>query len=133
MRLITCVLLIVPLAACSASQDHYANQERTRLTATPRRLVIRDELRGNCAGLMVTLRTHIDRLRELQKKAKQQKDAPPATLLEMWSPPAFTPLDDERQRLAEFNAALEAKGCKQVDIDQEARLEPTPPAAGKTK
>jgi hypothetical protein len=132
-RLVSAALLILALTACSAAPERRQRQELTRLTPPPRRLLFHDELRGNCAGLTVTLRTHIDRMRELQKKAKQRQDAPPATLLELWQPAPVSPLEDERRRLDELNEALEAKGCKTVDIDQATRTAPDPPLAGRAK
>lgn len=101
-----------------------------RLTAPPKVPRFADELAGNCAGLTVTIRTRIERLKALQEKARQAQ----------WPPPTFTaqwarrPLDGDiarqHQKIARLNAALGAKGCQTVDVGTELRRAP---AGAKTK
>jgi hypothetical protein len=102
-----------------------------RLTAPPKVPRFADELAGNCAGLTVTIRTRIERLKALQEKARQAQ----------WPPPTFTaqwarrPLDGDiarqHQKIARLNAALGAKGCQTVDVGTELRRAPA--AGAKTK
>jgi hypothetical protein len=52
-------------------------------------LLFSEELRGNCAGLTITIKTRIDRLRELQKEAKKEAEGPRRRSLE--ADPPSTP------------------------------------------
>lgn len=88
-----------------------------RLLARPRQLLFPDELRGNCAGLAVTLKTHVDRLRELEKRAKKEGEGPPPPLF--GGRPAVADSAKERDRVEALNVVLQAKGCQPVNIDEE--------------
>ena len=127
-------LLCLLLTACAGGQGGYSDEEMGRLTARPKRLLTNEELRGNCPGLTVALRVHIDRLRELQRKLHKDQDWPPPTLMAMWEErPVATDIVKERERIAELNAALDGKGCKTLDVDEELRKSPPVEATKKTK
>jgi hypothetical protein len=118
-------LLLSALGATAQDGD----QEMRRLLARPGRLLFDEELRGNCAGLTVTIKTRIDRLREFQKLAKKEQKGPPPTLFGDW--PAATDYARERRRVEALNVALDAKGCKLVNIEEELQKTPAPPPATK--
>ena len=101
--------------------------------ARPEQLLFSEEMRGNCAGLTVTIKTRIDRLRELQKQAKKEQEGPPPTLFG-WpgSGPATTDMTKERARVEALNVVLDSKGCNLVNIDEELRKAP-PPAPPATR
>jgi hypothetical protein len=96
-----------------------------RLLARPEQLLLPEEMRGNCAGLAVTLRTHIDRLRELRKQAAKEAEGPPSALF------GGRPIADnaarERNRVEALNVVLDAKGCKPLDVDEELKKPPLSP------
>jgi hypothetical protein len=117
-------LLWLPLTICVAAEEAVSDKEMMRLLARPGRLLLPEEMRGNCAGLTVTAKTHIDRLRELQKQVKKEQDGPPPSLFE--DRPAVAGAAKERDRVEALNVVLDAKGCKPVDIDEE--LQKAPPA-----
>jgi hypothetical protein len=95
--------------------------------ARPQRLLFSEELRGNCAGLTVTIKTRIDRLRELQKQAKKEQEGPPTTLFGwLERGPATTDMAKERARVEALNVVLDAKGCNLVNIDEELQKAPPP-------
>jgi hypothetical protein len=119
------IMLVLALAVSAAAQDSDTDKEMRRLLARPGRLLFREELRGNCAGLTVTIKTHIDRLRELQARAKKEREEPSATLF--GEPQASADFAKERDRVEALNVVLDAKGCNPVNVDEE--LKKTPPAA----
>jgi hypothetical protein len=120
-------ILALALAVSAAAQDSDSDGDRDmrRLLARPGRLLFREELRGNCAGLTVTIKTHIDRLRELQQRAKKEREEPSATLF--GERMAAVDFAKERDRVEALNVVLDAKGCNPVNIEEE--LKKTPPAA----
>jgi hypothetical protein len=120
---VVAMFVALPLACCAAPQEAHSPG---RLMPRLDRLDPDQELRGNCAGLAITTRGHIDRLRQLETKAKQEQNTPPGTLLGWFEErPAVSEAGKERKRLAQLNAALDAQGCKTVDIDAELK-NPTP-------
>ena len=122
-RIVPVVLLLAVLTACASVQQ--ATDEVGRLTPRPRQLVSKDELRNTCGGIVVTMTTRIDRLRELQGKAKQEEQQPPPSLMAMLQGrPAVTEFEREREHLAQLNAALEAKGCETLNVAEELRRPP---------
>ena len=134
MRAFTPAALFASLAFAAAAQSADADRELARLLARPRQLLLPEELRGNCAGLTVTIKTHIDRLRALQKQAKQEQEGPPSTLF--GDRPATHDFATEQERVQALNIVLDAKGCRPVNIDEELKNPaptPTPPAAQQRK
>jgi hypothetical protein len=123
------MLIVVLLSSFSAA----AQDERQvmRLLGSRARLLYPEELHGNCAGLTVTIRTHIDRLRELKKKADAERQGPPTTLF--GGRPAADAFAEERDRVEALNLVLDAKACDLVNIEDElkkAPASPLPPKAG---
>lgn len=128
-----CLLLLLPALSAEA-EDHASDRHKMQLLARPAQVLLPEELRGNCAGLTVTIKTHIERLRDLQKKAQQEETGP--------SPTMFGSLSDkkaylnERKRVEALNVVLEAHGCNLVDIEGDLKT-PSPvkndklPAANK--
>jgi len=123
-RVVAAGLLSLGLPICAAAQQAGSDREMMRLLARRGLELFPEELRGNCAGLTVTIKTHIDRLRELQKQAKKEQEGPPPTLF--GDRPAAAGMAKERDRVEGLNVVLDAKGCKPVDVDEE--LQKTPPA-----
>jgi hypothetical protein len=133
-RALTTAALLASLAFAAAAQSPDADREMARLLARPRQLLLPEELRGNCAGLTVTIKTHIDRLRTLQKQAKQEQEGPPSTLF--GDRPAVQDFATEQERVQALNIVLDAKGCRPVNIDEELKNPaptPTPPVAQQRK
>jgi hypothetical protein len=127
-------VLLVPLAlapAAAVAQDATGDSDLQRALARSSRLLLREELRGNCAGLTVTTKTHIDRLRELQKSANKENEGPPVSL--MGERPAAADFARERDRVEALNVVLDAKGCMPVNIEEELKKTPPSPPAGKSK
>jgi hypothetical protein len=124
-RAFVTAILALALAVSAAAQDSDSDKDMRRLLARPGRLLFREELRGNCAGLTVTIKTHIDRLRELQQRAKKEREEPSATLF--GEQQAAVDFVKERDRVEALNVVLDAKGCNPVNIEEE--LKKTPPAA----
>jgi hypothetical protein len=125
-------LVLLTFAAAARSAD--PEREMARLLARPRQLLLPEELSGNCAGLTVTIKTHIDRLRALQKLAKQEQEGPAPTLF--GDRPAARDFATEQERVQALNIVLDAKGCRPVNIDEELQNPaptPTPPAAQQRK
>ena len=86
-----------------------------------------DPLPTNCAGLRVILNAEIDRMRRLRERATKEEKAPPADLVSAWQRtfgkkgdgvPALRELKKVRERADTLNAALQARGCTTIDIDQ---------------
>jgi hypothetical protein len=133
-RVLTAGLLSLSLTVCATAQEGNSDREMRRLMARPQRLLFSEELRGNCAGLTVTIKTRIDRLRELQKQAKKEQEGPPTTLFGwLEQGPATTDMAKERARVEALNVVLDAKGCNLVNIDEELQKAPPSPPATKGK
>jgi len=133
-RALTAAALLVLLGFAAAAQSADADREMARLLARPRQLLLPEELRGNCAGLTITIKTHIDRLRILQKAAKQEQEGPAPTLF--GDRPAAHDFAAEHERVQALNIVLDAKGCKLVNVEEELQKPaptPTPPAAPQRK
>jgi hypothetical protein len=113
-RVLTAGLLSLSLCTCAAAQGANSDSE---LLARARGLLSAEELRGNCSSLTVTIKAHIDRLREFKKKAKTEQEGPPPSLF--GGRPAVADSKKERLRVEALNAVLDAKGCKPVNIDEE--------------
>jgi hypothetical protein len=126
-HLLAVCLLSLPPAFGAAAQDADPERERMRLLARPGQLLLSEELRGNCAGLTITIKTHIDRLREFRKQAKKEQEGPPPTLFGEW--PAAATYVRERDRVEALNVVLDSKGCKLMNIDEELQKAPTSPPA----
>jgi hypothetical protein len=132
----TCVLaaallsLAIPSGAAEQGKTSSWSSEM-RLRPPPKPPVFGDELRGNCPGLTVTIKTRIERLKGLQEKAKQQQWPPPTFMAQWERRPTGGDIVRERERIAQLNAALDAKGCQTVDVD--AELKRAPAAGTKTK
>ena len=125
-RALAAGLLSLPLAVGATAQDANSENEMKRLMVRPGRLLLEEELRGNCAGLTVTIKVRIDRLRELQNKAKSEEAGPPPTLFDR---PAAADAAEERDRVEALNVALGAKGCNLINIEEQLQKPPfTPPA-----
>jgi len=131
-RAFAATMLALALAVSAAAQDsdNDKDKEMRRLLARPGRLLFREELRGNCAGLTVTIKTHIDRLRELQTRAKKEREEPAATLF--GDQQAAADFAKERDRVEALNVVLDAKGCNPVNVEEELK-KPPPAAAGQGK
>lgn len=119
-------LVLLAVVTGAAGQDREGDIDMRRLLARPSRLLFREEMRGNCAGLTVTTRAHIDRLRELEKRAQKERDGPPATML--GERPAVESAAKERDRVEALNVVLDAKGCTPVNIEAELKKTPPQPA-----
>jgi hypothetical protein len=131
-RVLTAAALVSLLACAATAQSDDADREMARLLARPRQLLLPEELRGNCAGLTVTIKTRIDRLRTLQKQAKQEEEGPPPTLF--GDRPAARDFAAEHARVQALNIVLDAKGCGPVNVEEELHKPvSTPPAAQERK
>ena len=112
-----CLLLLPALSA--AAEDHVSDRQRAQLLARPAQVLLPEELHGNCGGLTITIKTHIDRLRDLQNKAlKEEKGPAPILLGNLTDKKAYL---NERQRVEALNVVLEAHGCNLVDIEGELK------------
>jgi hypothetical protein len=128
--ILAAALLSVAVPAGAAERTSSWSSQKMRLTA-PRTGPFGDELRGNCAGLTVTIKTRIERLKGLEDRAIRQQ-WPPPSLTALWSNrPLGGDIARQRAQIAQLNAALGAKGCQTVDVDAELRR--APPAGAKTK
>jgi len=114
---------------CAVAQDGNSEKDKMRLLARPAQEVLPEELRANCAGLTVTIKTRIDRLREYLKLAKKEQEGGLPTLF--GDRPAADDAAKERQRVEALNVVLDAKGCSLVNIDEELQKSPPPPVAAK--
>jgi hypothetical protein len=139
----TCVLaaalLCLSLPASAAEQAKSSSwnsgdkssswsSEKMRLKPPPRPVLPADELAGNCAGITVTIKTRIERLKALQEKATQEQ-WPPPSITALWAQrPVGGDIARQRQQIAQLNAALGAKGCQIVDVDAELRRAPARPS-----
>jgi hypothetical protein len=124
------VAFLLPTVPAAGQQPRSSSwtSEKMRVTPRPRPVypgVSSDELRGNCAGLTVTIRTRIERLKALQDQAAGMQWPPPSAM-ERWT---RRPLDGDiaRQRalVSRLNRALGAKGCETVDIAAELQRAPS--------
>jgi hypothetical protein len=112
-----CLLLLPALSA--AAEDHVSDRQRAQLLARPAQVLLPEELHGNCGGLTITIKTHIDRLRDLQNKALNEEKGPAPTLFgNLTDKKAYL---NERQRVEALNVVLEAHGCNLVDIEGELK------------
>jgi len=124
------LLLSLMLACGAAARAADGDKDMRRVLARPQRLLLNEELRGNCAGLSVTTRVHIDRLRELEKRAKVEREASlPPTLVGEW--PAAAAVAQERNRVEALNVVLDAKGCEPINVEEELKKSPPPSASPK--
>jgi hypothetical protein len=73
-----CVLLLPALSV--EAGDYASDRQKMQLLARPAQVLLPEELHGNCPGLTVTIKTHIERLRDLQKKAQKEETGPSSTL-----------------------------------------------------
>jgi hypothetical protein len=117
----------LPVSAQQQSKSSSWSSEKMRLSPPPRAVppgLASDELAGNCAGLTVTIKTRIERLKVLQDKAAGAQWPPPTTI-ERWT---RRPLDGDiarqRDKVARINRALGAKGCPTVDVAAELKRAP---------
>lgn len=84
-RIICLLLLHAGLPACApAGEAAGLNAETSRLSAHRRPVVSKDELRATCTGLAQTIHAEIAQMKELERTAKIEKDAPPSTVLNAW-------------------------------------------------
>jgi hypothetical protein len=112
-----CLLLLPALSA--AAEDHVSDRQRTQLLARPAQVLLPQELHGHCGGLTVTIKTHIERLRDLQKKAQKEETGPSPTLFgNLIDKKAYL---NERRRVEALNVVLEAHGCNLVNIEEELK------------
>jgi hypothetical protein len=131
-RALTAAALLALLAFAAAAQSTDADSQMARLLARPRQLPLPEELRGNCAGLTVTIKTRIDRLRALQKQAKLEEEGPAPTLF--GDRPAAHDFAAEQERVQALNIVLDAKGCRPVNVEEELQKPaPTLPSAQQRK
>ena len=107
--------------------------ERMRLRPPPRLPPFVAELRGNCAGLAVMTKTRIEWLKALAEKAGQQRWPPPSPMAQWAKRPDDGGIARQRERIAQLNAALAAKGCQTVDVDAELQRAPASGTGAKTK
>ena len=104
-----------------------------RLKALPRPVLPADELAGNCAGLTVTIKARIERLKALQEKATQEQWPPPSFTAQWAKRPLGGDIARQREQIARLNAALGAKGCQTVDVGTELRRAPSAAPKARTK
>ena len=128
-RLLAVCLLSLPHTVGAAAEESDSERKRMRLLARPGQLLSSEELRGNCAGLTITMKTHIDRLRELQKAAKKEQEGPPPTLF--GGRPAVEAFVHERNRVEALNVVLDTKGCELLNIGEELQKAPPPTPTAK--
>jgi hypothetical protein len=118
------LLSATPPVAAQQSKSSAWSSEKMRLAPAPRPPGLYDELKGNCAGLTVTIKTRIERLKALQDQASGAQ-WPPPSWKEQW---ARRPLDGDiarqREQVAMLNRALGAKGCETVDVSAELKRAP---------
>jgi hypothetical protein len=133
----SCILAaaLLSLAAPAVAEGRTSSwsSEKMRLRPPPRPPANREELSGNCAGLTVMAKTRIEWLKTLEEKAGQQRWPPPSPMAQWQSRPAGEDIARQRERIAELNAALGAKGCQTVDIEAELKRAPTIPIPTRTK
>ena len=67
------------------------------------------------------MKTHIDRLRDLLKKAEKERNGPKPTLFGEW--PEKNESVEERRRVEAMNLVLEANGCNLVNVEEELKKE----------
>jgi hypothetical protein len=126
-------LLSLTMPAGAEGRTSSWSSERMRLRPPPKAPPFHDELRGNCAGLRVMLQTRIEWLRATEEKTARQPWPPPSSMAQWAGRPAGGDIARHRERIAQLNAALGAKGCQTVDIEAELRR-PSPSGVGaKTK
>jgi hypothetical protein len=127
-RVLAAGLLSLP-AFCAAAQDGNSEREMTRLLARFGRLLPPEELRANCAGLTLTIKSRIDRLRELRTQAKKEQEGPPPSLF--GGRPAVAAFAKEREHVQALNVVLDAKGCNPVNVEAEMQKAAAPPIPAK--
>jgi hypothetical protein len=115
----------LPVAAQQSKSSSWSS-EKMRLAPGPRPVPpgLYDELKGNCAGLTVTIKTRIEQLKALQDKASGAQWPPPSTLEKWASRPLGGDIARQREQVARLNRALGTKGCQTVDVAAELKRLP---------
>lgn len=133
-RIMCLVLLHACLAACAQAGDTAPlGQEASRLSPQRRPAVSKDELRITCLALEEVIVGEIGRMKELEKAAAAERNAPPSTLLHAWQRafgeagegiPALQAYEKKRERIAAMNAELASRGCPTVDMETALKIAP---------
>jgi hypothetical protein len=93
--------------------------------------VAKDELRATCTALAQTIHAEIAQMKELERIAELEKDAPPSTVMNAWQRafggdgngiPALQTHAKKRERIEAMNAELAARGCRTVDMEREPKI-----------
>jgi hypothetical protein len=121
----------IPGSAADEAKTSSWSSQQMRLTARPKVQTFPDELQGNCAGLTVMIKTRIEWLRALEAKAAPQQWPPPSAVAQWARRPVGGGIARHRERIAQLNAALGAKGCQTVDV--QAELQRAPAADARTR
>jgi hypothetical protein len=133
--LLAAAFLAIKTPASTAEQARTSSwdSEKMRLLPRPGLPSFADELRATCAGLRVTIKTRIEGFKALEAKAAQQQWPPPSAWASWSSRPLGGDIARQRERIAQLNAALGAKGCQTVDVQAELQRAPTAGARTKRK
>jgi hypothetical protein len=124
----------MPAGVAHQSKTSSWSSEKMRLAPQPRPMLPtlpRYEPSGNCAGLTVTIKAGMERLKALQEKATQAQWPPPSIAAQWAKRPLSGDIARQREEIARLNAALRAKGCQAVDVGEELRRAPA--AKARTK
>jgi hypothetical protein len=127
------LFVAVPAGATEQPKTSSWSSEKMRLKARPMPVLPADELAGNCPGLTVMIKTRIEQLKALQDKVKQEQWPPPSLTAQWAKRPLGGDIVRQQEHIARLNAALGAKGCQTVDIDEELRRLPAAAPKAKTK
>ncbi len=121
--------IAIPVGLAQQPRTSSWDSGRMRLTPVPPRPKVptfSDELQGNCAGLTVMIKTRIEWLKSLEAKAVGQQWPPPSAVAQWARRPMGGDIARQRERIAQLNAALGAKGCQTVDVQAELQRPPAP-------